>query len=107
MTTVSVFGGTGFLGRRLVRRLAAEGTAVRVAVTPSPEPLSNFALSVGEDLLAVLISWLAGRHPYWAAAIAALLLTIIVVLARAVLRTIRAAFARAGRQLALLSGSRA
>jgi uncharacterized protein YbjT (DUF2867 family) len=24
MTTVSVFGGTGFLGRRLVRRLAAE-----------------------------------------------------------------------------------
>jgi NADH dehydrogenase len=32
MTTVSVFGGTGFLGRRLVRRLAAEGTTVRVAV---------------------------------------------------------------------------
>jgi NADH dehydrogenase len=32
MTTVSVFGGTGFLGRRLVRRLAAEGSAVRVAV---------------------------------------------------------------------------
>ena len=32
MTTVSVFGGTGFLGRRLVRRLVAEGTAVRVAV---------------------------------------------------------------------------
>jgi uncharacterized protein YbjT (DUF2867 family) len=32
MTTVSVFGGTGFLGRRLVQRLAAEGTTVRVAV---------------------------------------------------------------------------
>jgi NADH dehydrogenase len=32
MTTVSVFGGTGFLGRRLVRRLAAEGATVRVAV---------------------------------------------------------------------------
>jgi uncharacterized protein YbjT (DUF2867 family) len=32
MTTVSVFGGTGFLGRRLVRRLAAEGVTVRVAV---------------------------------------------------------------------------
>src|SRR5688572_27400520 len=31
MTTVSVFGGTGFLGRRLVRRLAAEGASVRVA----------------------------------------------------------------------------
>ena len=38
-------------------------TAVRVAVTPSPEPLSNIALSAGEDVLAVFISWLAGRHP--------------------------------------------
>ena len=32
MTTVSVFGGTGFLGRSLVQRLAAEGANVRVAV---------------------------------------------------------------------------
>ena len=32
MTTVCVFGGTGFLGRRLVQRLAADGAAVRVAV---------------------------------------------------------------------------
>lgn len=32
MTTVCVFGGTGFLGRRLVRRLVSNGTAVRVAV---------------------------------------------------------------------------
>jgi uncharacterized protein YbjT (DUF2867 family) len=32
MTTVVVFGGTGFLGRRLVQRLAAEGATVRVAV---------------------------------------------------------------------------
>jgi NADH dehydrogenase len=30
MMTVSVFGGTGFLGQRLVRRLATEGMAVRV-----------------------------------------------------------------------------
>ena len=30
MTTVSVFGGTGFLGQRIVRRLATEGMAVRV-----------------------------------------------------------------------------
>jgi uncharacterized protein YbjT (DUF2867 family) len=32
MATVSVFGGTGFLGRCLVQRLAREGTSVRVAV---------------------------------------------------------------------------
>jgi len=36
MTTVCVFGGTGFLGRRVVRRLAGEGASVRVAVR-SPE----------------------------------------------------------------------
>jgi uncharacterized protein YbjT (DUF2867 family) len=32
MTTVCVFGGTGFLGRRLVRRLADEGATLRIAV---------------------------------------------------------------------------
>jgi NADH dehydrogenase len=32
MTTVVVFGGSGFLGRRLVRRLAGDGMNVRVAV---------------------------------------------------------------------------
>jgi NADH dehydrogenase len=32
MTTVCVFGGTGFLGRRVVRRLAAEGATLRIAV---------------------------------------------------------------------------
>jgi uncharacterized protein YbjT (DUF2867 family) len=37
MTTITVFGGTGFLGRRLVLRLAAEGTSIRVAVR-HPDP---------------------------------------------------------------------
>jgi uncharacterized protein YbjT (DUF2867 family) len=35
MTTISVFGGTGFFGRRLVQRLVAEGASVRVAVRHS------------------------------------------------------------------------
>jgi uncharacterized protein YbjT (DUF2867 family) len=38
MTTITVFGGTGYLGRRLALRLAAEGANVRVAVRhPDPE----------------------------------------------------------------------
>jgi uncharacterized protein YbjT (DUF2867 family) len=52
MTTVSVFGGTGFLGRRLVRRLAAEGATVRVAVRRSD--LARSALgAAGLDQVAV------------------------------------------------------
>jgi hypothetical protein len=82
--------------------LVAHGgkTAARVAVTPSPEPFSNAALSVGEDALAVSLVWLAGRHPYWAATIAAVLVVVTVALARIVVRSIRAAFGGARRQLA-------
>ena len=81
--------------------LVAHGgkTAVRVAVTPSPEPFSNMALSVGEDAVAVFMAWLAGRHPYWAAAIAVVLMATIVVLTRAVLRAIRVVFRGARQQL--------
>ena len=45
-------------------------TAVRAAVTPSPEPLSNIGLSLGEDALAIFLTWFATRHPYIAAALA-------------------------------------
>ena len=38
-------------------------TAARVAVTPSPEPISNIALSTAEDAGAVGLSWVATRHP--------------------------------------------
>lgn len=56
-------------------------TAVRAAVTPSPEPISNMVLSTGEDLLAVGVTWLATRHPLVAAGIAGgfLLLAVVTV----------------------------
>src|ERR1700722_4512161 len=55
--------------------LAAHGgkTAARALVTPSPEPLSNIGLSLGEDALALSLTWLATRHPYVAAPIALVL----------------------------------
>jgi Domain of unknown function (DUF4126) len=63
--------------------LVAHGskTAVRAAVTPSPEPISNIALSTGEDILAVGVTWLATKHPFLAAGIACgfLLLAVITV----------------------------
>lgn len=74
-------------------------TAARVAVTPSPEPLSNFTLSVGEDVLAIGLTWLATRHPYVAGGLATILVVIIVVLTRAVLRAMRALFRGAEQEL--------
>lgn len=73
--------------------LAAHGgkTAARVAVTPSPEPFSNIALSLGEDAVAVSLTWLASRHPIAAAAIALAFVAAIVASIRFVVRAIRRA----------------
>ncbi|HUB17136.1 MAG TPA: DUF4126 domain-containing protein [Acidobacteriaceae bacterium] len=74
--------------------LAAHGgkTAVRAAVTPSPEPLSNIGLSFGEDVLAIGLTWLATRHPMAAGSIAAVLVLVIVLLMRWVWRALRNLF---------------
>src|SRR5437879_2995257 len=67
--------------------LAAHGgkTAVRAAVTPSPEPLSNITLSFVEDALAIGLTWFATTHPYWAAGVAAALLIAVVLVLRFVI----------------------
>jgi hypothetical protein len=74
--------------------LAAHGgkTAVRAAVTPSPEPLSNIGLSFGEDIVAIGLTWFATRHPYLAAAVVVWFLIIIIVLVRWIVRALRALF---------------
>jgi len=53
MTTVVVFGGAGFLGRRLVRRLVTEGMTVRVAVR-HPDPAQIELRSMGFDRFTVV-----------------------------------------------------
>ncbi len=75
-------------------------TAARAAVTPSPEPLSNISLSVGEDILAIALTWLATRHPYVAGTLATIFVVIIVLMIRWVLRAMRALFRGAEHELA-------
>jgi hypothetical protein len=75
-------------------------TAARAAVTPSPEPLSNISLSLGEDVLAVSLTWLATRHPYIAGTAAVLLVAITLLLLRLVIRALRALFRGADHRLA-------
>lgn len=81
---------------------AAHGgkTAARVAITPSPEPLSNITLSLGEDVLAIALTWLATRHPYVAGVLAIVFVAIVVILTRWVIRGLRALFRGAEHQLA-------
>lgn len=74
--------------------LVAHGgkTAARVAVTPSPEPFSNFALSMSEDTLAIFLTWFATRHPIAAGLMVAVFLTVIVVLSHWVVRMLKKIF---------------
>jgi hypothetical protein len=45
--------------------LTAHGTkaSTRAAINTIPEPVSNWVLSFGEDLLAVWLTWFATKHP--------------------------------------------
>jgi hypothetical protein len=74
-------------------------TAARAAVTPSPEPASNIALSAGEDTLAIFLTWFASVHPVIAASIVAVFLVMIVVLVRAVVRAVKKLFRGAETEL--------
>ena len=75
-------------------------TAARAAVTPSPEPVSNISLSLGEDVLAIGLTWMATRHPYIAGTLAIGLTVMIILLARWVIRSMRALFVGAEHELA-------
>ena len=82
--------------------LAAHGgkTAARAAVTPSPEPFSNIGLSLGEDVLAISLTWLATIHPYLAGSIAAALVLTVILLIRWVWRALGALFSGAEHAIA-------
>lgn len=77
-------------------------TAVRAAVTPSPEPFSNIALSLGEDALAVSLTWFATRHPYGAALIAGVFVLAAIVLLHWVVRAVRNMMRRARKEIPVI-----
>ena len=77
--------------------LAAHGSklAVRTAVTPSPEPFSNIALSFSEDVAAISLTWFATRHPIMAGIIVAICLVLAILAIRYLVRALRRLFQRA------------
>lgn len=69
----------------------AHGTkaSLRLAVNASPEPFSNWLLSLSEDALVVFLLWFAARHPYLSLALVAALAAASFLLLRVIFRTFR------------------
>lgn len=76
--------------------LTSHGTkaGARAAVNASPEPFSNWALSVGEDVLAVWLSWLAATHPALTAVLVLALLALSIFLLAKLFSFLRRSLAR-------------
>jgi hypothetical protein len=77
------------LGAAIALAAHTSKTAVRAAVTPSPEPVSNIALSTTEDAVAIGLTWFATHHPVIAASAALIFLAGALLAARALLRAIQ------------------
>jgi hypothetical protein len=68
-------------------------TSARVAVSATPEPFTNAALSTAEDVAAAGITWIATVHPYIGASIVVMALLVILLLIRRVIHGVRRVFA--------------
>ena len=85
---VALLGGTVAAGSHLTK------TSTRAAANASPEPFSNWVLSIGEDLFVVGLGFLALKYPVEALIVAAVLFILIVVFAAVIIRKVRAWFRR-------------
>lgn len=76
--------------------LTSHGTkaSTRAAVNASPEPVSNWLLSLGEDGIAVFLTWLAATHPVLALFLALLLVALCVFLVVKLFGFLRRVFRR-------------
>jgi hypothetical protein len=85
---VALLGGTVAAGSHLTK------TSTRAAANASPEPFSNWALSLGEDLFVVGLGYLALQYPVAALIVASVLLVLIVIFFAVIIRTVRRWFSR-------------
>ena len=86
---VALLGGTVAAGSHLTK------TSTRAAANASPEPFSNWILSIGEDLFVVGLGFLALQYPVVALVVALGLIVLVVVFLAVIVRTVRRWFARA------------
>lgn len=89
---IAVLGGSVAMTTHLTK------AGTRAVVNTSPEPFSNWALSLAEDIFAVGLTWFAIEHPVVATVIALALLVVIVAVGATIWRAVRRRFSRAGEQ---------
>jgi hypothetical protein len=80
---VALMGGAVAAGSHLTK------TSTRAAANASPEPFSNWLLSLGEDLFVVGLGYLALQHPVAALVVASVLVVLILVFLALIIRTVR------------------
>jgi hypothetical protein len=82
------------LGGSIAMTTHVTKAGTRAAVNTSPEPFSNWVLSLGEDAVAIGLSYFALQHPYAAAIVAIVLLVAMITLASYIVGWVRRRFAR-------------
>jgi len=82
------------LGGTIATTTHVTKAATRAAANTSPEPFSNWLLSLAEDVIAIGISWVALNHPIIASAAAVVLLVAIVSTAWIIVRFVRRRYDR-------------
>ena len=85
---IALLGGAVAAGSHLTK------TSTRAAANASPEPFSNWILSISEDLFVVGLGYLAIQYPVAAFVIAVVLLALIAVFLTVIIRTVRRWFSR-------------
>jgi hypothetical protein len=75
-------------------------TALRTSVSASPEPVSNIALSVVEDLTALGLTWFAVTYPWIAAGLVVVFVAAAVIILRWLWRLARSLASTTGRAIA-------
>jgi hypothetical protein len=85
---VALLGGTVAAGSHLTK------TSTRAIANTSPEPFSNWALSLGEDLFVVGLGYLALQYPVAALVVAVVCVGLMAIFAAVIVRTVRRWFSR-------------
>jgi hypothetical protein len=85
---IALLGGTVAASSHLTK------TSTRAVANTSPEPFSNWILSLGEDVFVVGLGYLAMQYPTVALVVAVVLLTLIAIFAVVIVRTVRRWFSR-------------